>query len=234
MRFSPCTALLATAFATMVSACGDDGIQLVDPLPQQGQHTPHTDIEQGIWPPQPLGMTGEEAFPSSARSGAQKNIVNAARGRVMNNPQVREALGDDYVEFDGSLGDSKGDITASFLFFSYTGNETIEASLFRSGDVTVTAYAASEFQPTEHASEVGRAIDLAGAALTTAGYETAGLTGTAMLAFPPADDNTDSGQQYYPDRVMYVTFGVGDGELPAYRALANLTTGEVTQAGVVQ
>ncbi|MEM7256380.1 MAG: hypothetical protein AAF404_03225 [Pseudomonadota bacterium] len=234
MRFSLWSVLMVLSASTLLGACSDDGLQLVDPLPGQGQHTPHTDIEQGIWPPQPLGMTGEQAFPASARDGAQGNVVNAARGRVLNNPVIRQVLGDDYVEFDGSLGDNKGDLTASFVFYSYSSNETIEANLLRSGEVTHTVYPAHEFQPTEHATEVSRAIDLANTALTAAGFETTGLTGTAMLAFPPAGDSTDIGQQYYPERIMYVTFGIGDGELPAYRALANLSTGEVTQAGVVQ
>ncbi len=235
MRYPDPKALLIASIALITSACGDsDGLSVVDPLPGQGQHTPHTGVEQGIWPPQPLGMTSEEGFPASAREGAQHNVVNAARGRLMNNPAIRTALGEDYIEFDGSLGDSKGDVTASFLFFSYTANQTIEATLLRSGEVTHTAYEPQQYQPTEHASETSRAIDLAETALLGAGFETTGLTGTAMLAFPRAGDSTDEGLQFYPERVMYVTFGQGNGELPVYSALANLSTGVVSEAGLIQ
>jgi hypothetical protein len=226
---------LAACVVAGVAGCSDsDGVAVIDNLPGQGQHTPHTDIQQGVWPPQPLGMTNEEALPSSARESAQGGVVNAARGVVMNNPSVRQVLGDDYIEFDGSLGESKGDITASFLLFSYTANSTVEVNLSRSGEVTTTTYPAAEFQPTEHASEVERAIALAETALTNSGFETAGLTGTAMLAFPPSSADTDIGQQFYPERVMYVTFGPGDGELPTYSALANLSTNTVSEEGLIR
>ena len=80
MRYPDFKALLIVSIALGVSACGDsDGLSVVDPLPGQGQHTPHTGVEQGIWPPQPLGMTSEEGFPASAREGAQTNVQRCAR-----------------------------------------------------------------------------------------------------------------------------------------------------------
>ncbi len=235
MQFQAYRAMLTVCVLVGITGCSDsDGVAVIDNLPGQGQHTPHTDIEQGVWPPQPLGMTNVEPLPSSAREGAQSSVINAARGVVMNNPSVRQVLGDDYVEFDGSLGDSKGDITASFLFFSYTANSTVEVNLARNGEVSTVTYPAAQYQPTEHASEVERAIALAETALINSGFETAGLIGTAMLAFPRSSANTDSGQQFYAERVMYVTFGQGEGELPTYSALANLSNDTVSEEGLIQ
>jgi hypothetical protein len=235
MRYPDFRALLVVGIAASVTACSDSGtLAVVESLPNQGAHTPHTDIDQGIWPPQPLGMSNEQPLPASAMESARGNVINAARSIVMNNPAVRQVLGDDYIEFDGSLGESKSDVTASFLFFSYSSNETVEVELLRSGEVVSQTYAAFEFQPTEQAAEVERAIALADAALNSAGFATDGLTGTAMLAFPRASDDTDNGQQFYPERVLYVTFGEGDGELPAYSALANLSTGTVSEEGLIQ
>ncbi len=235
MQYQAYKAMLVACVVAGVTGCGgSDGVEVIDNLPGQGQHTPHTDIEQGVWPPQPLGMSDVEPLPASARESAQSGVINAARGKVMNNPSIRQVLGDDYIEFDGSMGDSKGNITASFLFFSYTNNNTVEVNLSRSGDVSSTTYAASQYQPTEHAVEVERAISLAETALVAQGFETTGLTGTAMLAFPRSSADTDSGQQFYGSRVMYVTFGPGNGELPIYSALANLSNNTVSEEGLIQ
>jgi len=223
------------AAAITVTACdGGNTVDVVNRMPGQGDHTLHTDVAQGIWPPQPLGMTNVRRVAAGASDGAQDGILSVARRRVLNNPSVRTVLGDDYFEFTGSLGESKGDVAATFMFYSYATDETIETNLYRSGDVQHRTYPASEFQPTEHAREKQRAISLAGNALAQSGFETRGLVGTAMLAYPPATDATDNGLRYYPQRVLYVTFGEGDGELPVYRALANLSTGEVTEQRVIQ
>lgn len=218
-----------------VTGCGDStGVNVIDSLPGQGDHTPHTGIEQGVWPPQPLGMSNVEALPASAKDGALSGVVAAARGVVLNNPNVRAALGDDYLEFDGSLGDTKSETTANFLFFSYTSDETVEVTLNRNGAVTHETFAAAEYQPTENAVEVDRAILLGQQDLTASGFEVTGLTGTAMLAFPPQSAITDIEQQYYPQRIMYVTFGPGNGEIPVYSALVNLSNATVSDGGLIK
>ena len=219
----------------IVSGCGDSGgVHVSNSLPGQGDHTPHTDIEQGIWPPQPLGMTGALALPASAKVGALQSVVNAARGVVMQNPNVRGAIGDNFIEFDGSPGDSKSSVSASFLLYSYSFDETVEVVLQRSGEVTFETFQAVEYQPSEHAIEVTRAISLGRQNLINSGFEVAGLSGTAMLAFPPLSELTNADEQYYPQRIMYVTFGPGDGELPIYSALVNLSDSTVSDGGLVK
>lgn len=235
MRESIWCAVFITLPLIVATGCSDNsGVNVVNSLPNQGGHTPHTGIEQGVWPPQPLGMTNEQSLPARAKDGALDSVIDAARGVVMNNPTVRAALGADYIEFDGSLGDSKSDITANFLFYSYARNETVDVFLSRNGEVSHEAFAATAFQPTEHATEVTRAIQLGGSDLTAAGFEVSGLTGTAMLAFPPVSESTDLNQQYYPERVMYVTFGPGGGELPVYSALVNLSSETVSESGLIK
>ncbi len=235
MRQSTWSAVFIALPLIVSSGCSDNsGVNVVDGLPNQGDHTAHTDVEQGVWPPQPLGMSNEQTLPARAKDGAMASVIDAARGVVMNNPNIRAALGADYIEFDGSLGDNKSDITANFLFYSYTHNETVDVFLSRNGEVSHESFAAASFQPTEHATEVTTAIELGGSALTAAGFEVAGLTGTAMLAFPPASESTDLDQQYYPQRVMYVTFGAGDGELPVYSALVNLSSETVSDSGLIK
>ncbi len=197
-------------------------------------HTAHTDVEQGIWPPQPLGITNIEGYPASARSGAEQSVIDSARRALMNNPETREVLGNNYRQFDGSLGSGKSDITASFLFYNYLNNTTIEARLTRAGNVVNEVFPASEWQPPEHSDEVVEAIALGQASLAENGYETAGLEGTAMLAFPQISQIASTDRHYYSERLLYVTFGQGDGAIPVYSALVNLSNGSVTESGLVR
>ena len=197
-------------------------------------HTAHTDVAQGIWPPQPIGMTNVEGYPASARSGAEQGVIDSARRALMSNPETRAVLGDDFRQFDGSLGDSKSDVTASFLFYNYFNNTTVEARLNRSGAVVNDVVPASVWQPPEHSEEVAEAIALGQESLAANGYETAGLQGTAMLAFPQVSQIASSDRHYYPERVLYVTFGEGDGAIPVYSALVNLSSGTVTESGLVR
>ena len=197
-------------------------------------HTVHTDVAQGIWPPQPLGMTNVEGYPASARSGAEQGVIDSARRALMSNPETRAVLGDSFRQFDGSLGDSKSDVTASFLFYNYLNNTTVEARLKRTGAVVNDVFPASVWQPPEHSEEVAEAIALGQVSLAANGYETAGLQGTAMLAFPQVSQIASSDRHYYPERVLYVTFGEGDGALPVYSARVTFSSGTVTESGLVR
>jgi len=183
--------------------------------------------EPGVWPPVLAGMENEQALQATALGAAQASVVDAMRGSIMNNPQVQQALGSNFREFDASLGDPKGNESASFLFYNYSNNTTVEALFAPSGQVQVQSQAASQFQPAEHAEEVPLAIELGRGALVSDGYSLANLTGTAMLAFPPSNQLPDNDNTFYPTRVMYVTFGPGDGLLPEYSALVNLSDNSV-------
>lgn len=230
-----------TAMLLTLVACGDTSGLSVTEAPDVGadadvdlSHTAHTDVAQGIWPPQPLGITNVEGYPASARGGAEQSVVEAARRALMNNPETRDALGENFRQFDGSLGDSKSDVTASFLFYNYLTNTTVEARLTRAGNVVNDVYPASEWQPPEHSEEVTEAIALGQESLAANGYETAGLQGTAMLAFPQVSQVASTDRHYYAERVLYVTFGEGDGAIPVYSALVNLSSGTVTESGLVK
>lgn len=235
LRSSARTLMLAVSLPVLLNACGgDDSVTVMGALPNHGNHTPHTDIAQGIWPPQPLGITNEQLLPSSARERVQDNVIEAARSIVMNNPHVRQALGSNFITADGSLGDAKSETTATFLFFSYTFNHTVEVTLSRSGEVSHETFSAFAYQPAEQSEERDRAINLANAALISAGFETSGLIGTAILANPRASESTDHGRLFHSQRLLYVTFGVGDGELPEFSALVNLSTGGVSEEGRIR
>ena len=55
-----------------------------------------------------------------------------------------------------------------------------------------------------------------------------------MLAHPTAIETAESGHQFYSERKIYVTFGHGNGELPQYRALVNLSNSTVEHSGAIQ
>ncbi len=191
-------------------------------------------IESGVWPPKLNGIEDEQSFSLRRRSAARSTIIEAARAAVMNNRSVRLALGDHYGEFDATLSDDKSSDTASFLFYSHDRNVTIESILEKSGNVRLVETPSTEFQPAENSTEVAQAIDIANESLESAGFSTTGLEGTAMLAHLPAEQVAATGYEFYAERVMYVTFGEGEGELPTFSALVNLNTAVTSDFGPVK
>jgi len=192
-------------------------------------HDPSASLtEPGIWPPVLKGMENVQPLQANALGAAQESVVEAMRSTVLRNPQVQQALGTQYREFEASLGGDKGDSSALFLFYNYDSNSTIEVAFSADSDVLINSTPASRFQPAEHALEVPLAIDLGRDALLASGHQLSGLSGTAMLAFPPANELPDETNTFYPERVLYVTFGPGNGALPEYSALVNLSTSNVS------
>lgn len=233
--------LLVGAFVAplILTACSDsDGLLITERADSeqlsQGSHIPHTGPSDGVWPPQPEGMTNVEPYPSSARQGVLTGVLDAARSSIMNNPQVRSSLGSDYREIEASLGDSKSDLVASMIFYNYAADETIEVSLGDDGAIISEIYAASVYQPMEHPQEEEDAIALARSVLNNGGFDVSGLQPTAMLAFPSQSNVQSNAQHFYEQRVMYVTFGPGGGELPLYTALVDLSNASVVEHGLVK
>lgn len=235
--------LLGALFASVfVTACSDsDGILVTDSggqgtldSPSSGEHTPHTGPAEGVWPPQPADMENVEPFPASARAGVLTGVLSAARRSMLNNPQVRQSLGSDYREIQASLGDAKGSEVAVVVFYNYASDETIEVSLGRDGAVTIEISAASMYQPMEHPQEELDAIALASSALGNSSFDISGLKPTAMLAFPSKRSIQSVDQHFYNQRVLYVTFGPGGGELPVYTALVDLSNAIVLDHGLVK
>lgn len=220
---------LALGVCLTLAACGGgDG------------HTDHAHgqgvaaIEADTWPPKLSGIENEQSFSLRRRSAVRDTVIEAARSAVMNNRSVRLALGDEYAEFGASLSDEKSADTASFLFFNYDRNVTIEAIFEKSGNVRIVEVAAGDFQPGENVQEVAQAITIAQAALEREGFSTTGLEGTAMVTHLPASQMAVNGAGFYAERVLYVTFGDGEGELPAFSALVNLSTESASDVGPVK
>jgi len=193
-----------------------------------------SNIDSDIWPPRLAGMENEQAFSLQRRSAVRDTVIQAARAAVMNNRGVRLALGDNFGEFDASLSDDKSEDTASFLFFNYDRNVTIEAVFEHSGNVRLIETSADQFQPGENQQEVVRAIEIAQASLESSGFSTTGLEGTAMLTHLPSSELMANGDGFYNERMLYVTFGEGEGALPTFSALVNLSTETATDAGLVK
>lgn len=230
------TKILAVSLAlSTVSACGqsDDGHSADSAHHSNATHN-HGAIDGLYWPPQLDGMSNQQALPSTARSRARNSVLAAARSSLLNNPEVREALGPTISEYNATLGDPKGDATASFVYYNYSSDQTVEVTLKRDGSIALQTFDASQFQPTENSDDIASAINLAKTTLESGGYITAGLTGTAMLAYPPANKTQNLSDIFYPQRVLYVTFGSGDGELPDYSALVNLSTATVSEFGTIK
>ncbi len=187
----------------------------------------------GVWPPVLEGIENMQPLQGTALAGARESVVHAMRASVLNNPQVKQALGSNYREFEASLSDSKSDSSAVFLFYNYDENTTVEASFSNNGTVLLNKTAASTFQPAEHADEIPQAITLARSTLVESGYNLSGLIGTAILAFPPSNQIENTTESFYDQRVLYVTFGTGNGELPEYSALVNLSAASVSDAKLI-
>jgi len=197
-------------------------------------HTMHADPANGVWPPQPDSLVNAESYPSSARAGVMLGILGAARRSVLNNPQVKDKLGSDYREIDATFGDNKGTDVANIVFYNYATDETVDVAFGKDGSVLSQVYAAEVYQPAEHPQETEDAINLAHTALTESSFDLTNLHATAMLAFPPIAEMRTEQKQFYPQRTLYVTFGAGEGAMPIYSALVDLSSATVVEHGLVR
>ena len=230
MRNIASRALLALPF--VLSACSGSG---GDDNAATGAGAAHTSgVAHGYWPPQPLNATSVEPLPASALGGVQSLVLDAARRTVLTNPGVLASLGDNFQAFDGSLGNQKDGVIATFLFYNYDTDQTITVDMQPDGRIDSLAQAASVYQPQEHPDESAEAIGLAQSALEDLGFATDGLLGTALLAFPKSQDIANPAEQFHAQRLLYITFGSGNGALPVYSAMVNLSTGVVSDAGLVK
>jgi len=188
-------------------------------------------IAEGVWPPQPLGMQNEERLSAELRTRARLSVVDAARSAVLNNPAVLAAIGSNYGSFDATLSESKNGNVASFVFYNYDTDQTVEAVLSVGGAVNVQVQPASVWQPTENGDEVAKAVNLARTSLTADGHSIDTLQGTAMLTYPAATEPEMEAPVFYDTRILYVTFGQGDGVPPLFSARVNIATEVVSEGG---
>ncbi len=220
------------ALPIILSACGGSG---GDDTPSTQAGAPLTsNVTHGYWPPQPLGATDIVPLPASALGGAQSLVLDAARRTVLANPTVQASLGEHYQTFDASLGNQKDGVIATFLFYNYDSDETIAVDLQPDGNIVRQVHSASSYQPQEHPDESEAAVSLARSALDNLGFATAELQGTALLAFPKTQDIANPAEPFHTQRMLYVTFGSGNGAIPVYSAIVNLSNGAVSEAGLVK
>ncbi len=212
----------------------------------------HHDISQGvrftdsnldIWPPQPVDIkqvtsltdlqreTGDErvrrisSFQSKSLPGIDNAISNLIGAR-------HEVLTQHYLR-DKSGKASRVDVE----IFNYDTNQVITVELDAQSNKIISQRSddAHQYQPPESQAEVARAIKLAAADLTRQGFtEHTRLQGTGLLAFPTSVETAASGTNFFSERKIYITFGTGNGVLPHYRALVNLSTNTVESSGSIQ
>lgn len=194
-----------------------------------------SDIVPGVWPPQLADISNERSIALPVRNRGADAVVASARSSLLNNPNIQSLLGSRYAEFESTAGGLKDDFVARFVFYNYLDNTTIDVSFTSDASIEHEVFPAQQYQPSENTNEIEQAINIAAAQFESDNINLAGLTGTAMLAFPALAGQqavtTDS--QYYAERVLYVTFGVGDGAEPQYRALVNLSQQNVISSGEI-
>jgi len=200
-----------------------------------------TNSNDDIWPPQPTGITNVEIIEqvTTTSSDRVKKNLNVENGRkaILADSTLNALLGKNYVWLGEHLVESKsGDGNHTELeVFSYDNNSLITFAVKAGDIISFTQNDASSYQPAESQSEVEAAIFLASVALSEQGFtEHQQLTGTALLAHPSASEIAESGQMFYGERKLYVTFGPGNGVLPHYRATVNLSRSVVEQSGAIE
>lgn len=221
-----CLPILSVIF--LLSACNDG---VIVGHPQSHSHDNVSGIREGVWPPEPLGMENEQLLPTGLRPRARQAVVETARRSIMNNPELIAVIGNWYGTFDASLSDSKSDDVASFVFYNYATNQTIKANLGANGAVTTIIQPASQWQPAENAQEIAQAINLARTSLEADGFALDNLEGTAMLTYPSQDSSDEETPLFYNSRVLYVTFGSGNGAPPLYSARVDIGARTVSEEG---
>ena len=216
---------------TVLAACN------VRPPTHQHDHSSpgfgdYTGPQDGIWPPQPKGITGVQAFKSAELEGALSAELEAEFvARLSQKGDVRAALGQDYVFLQSEQVSHKGETPRTIaVFYSYSNNQTVEVSEFENKH-EIRTFVPNAYQPPEGEQEVTAAVNLAKIKLLEKGYEKAGrLGGGALLAFAGGAAG-ESG--FFHSRVLYVTFASGPDTLPEYFAYVDLTNKSVLEHGPI-
>lgn len=192
-----------------------------------------TGTDKGYWPPQPQGATDIEALSNNSQSLQTQAYVSRiyAAERFKSDDALKKALDRRHASFDIDTYGGK-DRPAFTSYFNYERNQTVDAWIDGDNNVQYSVQAAYVTQPPENREEKAIAIELAKHDLLAKGYsDVLDLKGTAILAFPNAQHVARTGQSFYPERMLYITIGQGDGVLPVYRALVNLSRNSVSHSG---
>ncbi len=201
----------------------------------EGQIIRFTDSNEDIWPPQPEDITDVTTIPASGNTAKIGNIRRAMAANPLLADSVsprQEILAQQIVR---NKNDKASHINAEI--YDYENNQvvTIEFDANATNFIRSSRNDAQDYQPPESPAEVARAIELASLSLSKQGFtEHTNLIGTGLLAYPTTAESAASGTNFYRQRKIYVTFGTGNGKLPLYRALVNLSTNSVESSGSIQ
>lgn len=204
------------------------------------QSTIHfTDSNADIWPPQPVNITDVTTLHSVTI--AKTNLEKAAKSTkaLLADTGVSKSLGQHFEVLTQNEIKNKSDVSTHIEteVYSYNTNQVITIKFSADSNTILdhTAAAAHKYQPPESQAEVRQAIALAEDALYKQGFtDHLKLRGTGLLAYPSAIETAETGHQFFNDRKIYVTFGSGNGALPQYRALVNLSNSTVENSGAIQ
>ena len=198
-----------------------------------------TSSNEDIWPPQPLNMTEVTILPSVIIAKTNSEKMAKVNRALLADSKVRAALGDRFEVLASREIKNKTNVVTHVEaeIYNYQADQVITVQYNADNETIIghTSVAAYKYQPPESQTEVSQAIALAEEALSTQGFtDHRKLRGTGLLAFPTAIETAESGHQFYSERKIYVTFGGGNGELPQYRALVNISTSTVESSGAIQ
>lgn len=202
-----------------------------------------TSPDSGIWPPQALNASNVTGVRNYANGIQQQTLAAgvAVAGRFERSDALSTIRGNRYTSFEIDIVNEKEvvgkeveDVFARTTYFNYDSNLTIDAWIDGNDSIQYSVKPASQTQPPENREEEAKAIELAKADLLSLGYsDVTSLTGTAMLAFPTATEVASTGHNFYAERILYATFGQGNGEVPVYKALVNLSQNTVSGSGKI-
>jgi len=198
----------------------------------------------GVWPPQAVGATNITPVRNYAASGIGVQTLASsfvAKERFDKHPSLNSIRGSRYTSFEIDIIEGKDvggkdteNIYARTTYFNYVSNLTIDAWIDGDDTIQYSVQPAYETQPPENREEEAKAVELAKADLLSKGFgDVSNLTGTAMLAFPTATEVESTGHSFYANRILYATFGRGNGEVPVYKAVVNLSNNTVSGSGKI-
>ena len=213
---------------------------VTDDHSNSGQSTIHfTDSNADIWPPQPVNITDVTTLHSVTI--AKTNLEKTAKSTkaLLADSEVSKSLGQHFEVLAQYEIKNKSDVITHIEteVYNYNTNQVITIKFSADSNTILdhTVAAAHSYQPPESQTEVRQAIALAEDALYKQGFtDHLKLRGTGLLAYPSAIETAETGHQFFNDRKIYVTFGGGNGALPQYRALVNLSNSTVENSGAIQ
>ena len=229
--------------AVLLVACGGGSTELQStPVVQVESGHSHdviqfSNVDDGVWPPQPSNITNVESIAVKNANTVDSIKLENTLQKALSNTDLQAALGNNYTAISSQVITDKSSSRGrtDLEYFNYDRNQVVLAAFADDNSIDIKVQNASDYQPPETRAESARAITLASQALSALGYhDHQQLIGSALLAYPGAAQVADSGKQFYAERKLYVTFGPGEGELPHYRALVNLSTGSVENSGPMQ